>query len=83
MNVELKRVAQEGVKVRASAGAASAQSKNALEEHLEKAQVHLEELHSQEGILPAQTKRCKSAKERAARERHERVKNGNTAKLSS
>lgn len=73
--VELKRVAQDGVKVRASAGAASFRRKNTLEEHLEKAQAHLEELRSQEKTLPNQTNRCKSARERAARERHERIKN--------
>lgn len=42
---------------------------------MEKAQAHLEILRSQEGILTSKTKRCKSARERAARERTERVKN--------
>lgn len=71
--VDLKRVAQDGVKVRASAGAASFRRKNTLEKHLEEAQAHLEKLRSQEENLPNQTNRCKSARERAARERHERV----------
>jgi len=46
--VKLERVAQDGIKVRASAGAASAQSKNTLEKHLEAAEDHLEKLRSQE-----------------------------------
>lgn len=72
--VDLERVAQDGIKVRASAGASSFRRRKTLEEHLEEAekQVRLlkEELDADPG---AGNRRRQQARERAARERQERI----------
>lgn len=72
--VELNRVAQDGMRVRASAGAASYRRQPTLEECLEEAKTQVERLRAEEEEAPGEaTKREKAARERAARERLERV----------
>lgn len=67
--VELNRVAQDGMRVRASAGASSYRRKPTLEECLEEARTQVERLRAETEESPGEgTKR-----ERAARERLERV----------
>lgn len=73
--VTLDRVAQDGMKVRASAGAASFRRKPTLEEHLEEARQQIEALKQElEADPAAATARQKAARERAAREREERLR---------
>lgn len=72
--VDLDRVAQDGMRVRASAGAASYRRKPTLEECLEEAKTQVERLRAEAVEAPGEaTKREKAARERAARERLERV----------
>ena len=72
--VQLKRVAQDGMRVRASAGASSFRRKNTLERCLEEARVQVETLKQQTEDDPgAQTRRQHAARERARRDRQERV----------
>jgi transposase len=73
--VELNRVAQDGMRVRASAGAASFRRRPTLEEALAQAQEQVDALrHEVEGDPAATDRRHKAAQQRAARERAERVK---------
>ena len=73
--VRLKRVAQDGMKVRASAGAASFRRKQTLRGCQRQAREHVQELRKELEEDPgASTRREQAAKERAARERAERVK---------
>ena len=73
--VDLNRVAHDGMRVRACAGAASFHRQATLEEHLKEAQEQVrrlkEELH--EGDSAAPSRRQAAARERAARERAERL----------
>lgn len=73
--LELKRVAQDGMRVRASAGASSFRRQTGLERHLEEAKEQIERLKQErdqgEDDLPP---RRRAARERAARERLERVR---------
>jgi len=72
--VELHRVAQDGMKVRASAGAASFRRKPTLERCLEEAKAQVEALRNQlDEDATAATRRQQAARDRAARERHERL----------
>jgi transposase len=72
--VQLKRVAQDGMRVRASAGASSFRRKNTLERCLEEARAQVETLKQQTEDDPgAQTRRQHAARERARRDRQERV----------
>lgn len=72
--VTLDRVAQDGMKVRASAGAASFRRKPTLEEHLAEAREQIEALKRELDENPAAgTARQRAARERAAREREERL----------
>lgn len=72
--VTLKRVAQDGVRVRASAGAGSFRRKERLESYLEQAQAQVEQLKAQIESDPAATsRREKAARERAVRERQARI----------
>jgi len=72
--VTLQRVAQDGMKVRASAGAASFRRQPTLERCLEEAQAQVEALRNQVDEDPtATTRRQQAARERAARERQERI----------
>jgi transposase len=72
--VTLERVAQDGMKVRASAGAASFRREPTLQEHLTEAREQVaalkQELQSDPG---AASRRVQAARERAARERAERL----------
>jgi len=72
--VDLNRVAQDGMRVRASAGAASFRRRPTLEEALAEAQGQVEALRQEVEDDPAATdRRRKAAQQRAARERAERV----------
>jgi len=72
--VTLDRVAQDGMKVRASAGAASFRRRRTLEEHLAEAQEQIAALKAELGADPAAAnRRQQAARERAARERAERL----------
>ena len=72
--VTLKEVAQDGVRVRTSAGSGSFRRKARLEEFLEAAQARVERLSQErEHPDPGVTRRERAARERAARERLERV----------
>lgn len=67
--VQLKRVAQDGMRVRASAGASSFRRKNTLERCLEEARAQVETLKQQTEDDPgAQTRRQHAARERARRD---------------
>ena len=72
--VELNRVAQDGMRVRASAGTASFRRRPTLEEALTQAQQQVEALRQEVEEDPAATdRRQKAARERAARERVEGI----------
>lgn len=73
--VDLNRVAQDGMRVRASAGAASFRRRPTLEEALAEAEAQVEALRAEVEEDPAASdRREKGARERAARERAERVR---------
>src|SRR3954447_24637899 len=73
--VDLNRVAQDGMRVRASAGAASFRRRPTLEEALAQAQEQVDTLRAEVEEDPAATdRRRKAAQQRAARERAERVR---------
>jgi transposase len=72
--VELNRVAQDGMRVRASAGAASFRRRPTLGEAYEQAQAQVHALRDEVEADPgAEDRRHKAAQQRAARERAERV----------
>ena len=72
--VEINRVAQDGVRIRANAGAASFRRKETLEECLSEAKKHMEAINRQREENPSSSnKRQQAAQERAARERCERI----------
>lgn len=72
--VTLERVAQDGMRVRASAGAASFRREPTLAEHLAEAETHLAALKAELAADPgAATRRQQAARQRAARERTERL----------
>jgi transposase len=72
--VKLERVAQDGMRVRASAGAASFRRRSTLERCLEEAQAQVEALKGEiEADPDAGNRRRRAARERAALERQERV----------
>jgi transposase len=72
--VTLDRVAQDGMKVRASAGAASFRRQPTLEEALQEAEVQVRTLRAEvESDPAATTKRQQAARQRAATERTERI----------
>lgn len=73
--VDLNRVAQDGMRVRASAGASSYRRKPTLEECLDEAEAQVERLRKELEESPGEgTKRERAARTRAARERLDRVK---------
>ena len=73
--VDLNRVAQDGMRVRASAGAASFRRRPTLEEAYAEAQAQVEALRAELDEDPgAENRRQQKARERAARERAERIK---------
>lgn len=72
--IDVSALAQDGVRVRASAGAASFRRRGKLEEHLAVACELVERLkHEVDANSDASNQRIRAAKERAARERAERV----------
>ena len=72
--VRLERVAQDGMRVRSSAGAASFRGEQGLETCLEEARAQVERLAKErEHPDPGVTRRERAARERGARERQERV----------
>src|SRR5205823_7432437 len=72
--VDLNRVAQDGMRVRASAGAASFRRRKTLEECLREAEEQVRTLQVELDADPALAERRKqAARQRAARERAERV----------
>jgi transposase len=72
--VTMQRVAQDGMKVRASAGAASFRREPTLQEHYQEAQAQVEALKQELQSDPgAANRRQQAARERAARERTERL----------
>jgi transposase len=72
--VKLKRAAQDGVRVRASAGAASFRREDKINEHLTAAREHVQALKQQIETDPgALGRKQAAARIRAAREREERV----------
>ena len=73
--VDWNRVAHDGMRVRASAGAASFRRRPTLEEALTQAEAQVEALRAEAEEDPAASdRRQKGARERAARERAERIK---------
>ena len=72
--VELKRVAQDGLRVRAAAGSSSFRRRPTLERLLEEARQQVEALKAElEGDRAAGQRRQKAARQRAAEERAKRV----------
>jgi len=72
--VKLKRVAQDGMRVRASAGASSFRRRGSLERCLEDAKARVENLKQQiEDDPGALTRQQQAARERAQRQRQERI----------
>jgi transposase len=72
--VDLNRVAHDGLRVRASAGAASFRRRPTLEEALREAEDQVARLKEEMDDDPSASSRQQAAaRERAARERHERV----------
>jgi transposase len=78
--VNLETLAQDGVRVRASAGAGSFRRARTLDRHLAQAEAVVEDLKREvDARSDASNQRIEAAKERAARERHARVKAAQTA----
>lgn len=72
--VTLRHVAQDGMRVRASAGASSYHRKGSLEKCLAQARERVEQMEAErEHPNPGVTRRERAARERAAREREARV----------
>lgn len=72
--INLKQVAQDGMRVRASAGASSFRRRPTLEEHQQEAAAQVDALRNQtDEDNQAATRRQQAARERAARERQERL----------
>jgi transposase len=73
--ITLETLAQDGMRVRASAGSSSFRRQCTLEQCLSEAESHLEQLKREQAADPdADSKRSRAAAERAARERLERIK---------
>ena len=73
--ISLQRVAQDGMRVRADAGAASFRRQASLDEHLSQARELVQTLKTQAQTDPGQAKRqAQTAKLRAAEEREERIR---------
>jgi transposase len=79
--ISLDEVVQDGVRVRASAGAASFRRKKTLHKELKKAQRRVAQLKQEVNDDPdASNRRIRAANERAAREREARVKAARAAR---
>jgi transposase len=78
--IDLDALVQDGVRIRANAGASSFRRAETLDRHLETAQAVVEELKREvEAKSDSSNLRIKAAKARAAREREERVKKAQAA----
>lgn len=71
--VKLERTAQDGMRVRASAGAGSFKKRSKLEENLEQARARIQHLKQQDKEDTTNTPQKQAAQERAAREREGRL----------
>jgi transposase len=72
--VSLEAVAQDGKKLRASAGSSSFHRQKTLDDHLQEAQAQVERLRQELADQPNQTtKRRQAARQRSARERQQRL----------
>ena len=73
--VQVRRISQDGVRVRVGAGASSFRREERLQQLLAEAQQHVEELHQDlhSPVAAARTARQRAARQRAARERQERL----------
>jgi transposase len=72
--ISLQRMAQDGMRVRADAGAASFRRQASLQEHLSEAKELVQKIKTQAQADPGRAKRqAHSAKLRAAKEREERI----------
>jgi transposase len=79
--IDLDALAQDGVRIRASAGAASFRRKATLDRHLATAEAVVQELKREvEARSDASNARIRAAKERAARERVARLKAAQAAR---
>ncbi len=73
--VDLDSLAQDGVRIRANAGAASFRRAETLDKHLAAAEAVIEQLKQEvDANLDASNQRIRAAQERAARERRDRLK---------
>jgi transposase len=73
--ISLERVAQDGMRVRADAGAASFRRQASLQEHLSQARELVQAIKTQAQTDPGRAKRqAQAAKLRAAQEREERIR---------
>ena len=70
--VTVERIAQDGTRIRASAGTNSFGERETLEKHLEEARAHLEAV-KQAAADPTLSARQKAARQRGARDRQERL----------
>src|SRR6266542_3743444 len=78
--VDLEKLAQDGVRIRANAGAGSFRREATLDRQMAQAKVVMEELKREVDADPeASNRRIRAARERAARERSERVQAAQTA----
>jgi transposase len=78
--IDLDTLAQDGVRIRASAGASSFRREETLDRHLATAQAVVDKLkHEVDAHSDASNQRIRAAKERAARERVERVESAQKA----
>jgi transposase len=78
--IDLATLAQDGVRIRANAGAGSFRREATLERHLAMAQAVVEEFKREVEAHPdASNQRIRAARQRAARERSERVQKARTA----
>jgi transposase len=72
--LKLRRIAQDGTRVRASAGAASFRRKKTLDNCLTQARDHIKALNTEAANPdPQRSARVRSARQRAAREREQRI----------
>lgn len=72
--ITLQRVAQDGMRVRADAGAASFRRQASLDDHLSQARERVQTIKTQAQADPGQARRqAQAAKRRAAREREARI----------
>jgi len=71
--VDVKRISQDGTKVRASAGRQSFRRRSRLEQMHAEAKAHLESLKAQSEDEPALSAQQRAGRERAARERQEKI----------